>query len=234
LKWRPTVPPRDAAERSCGAAPRAAPSTHLAVVAASPSCPAPRAPSPAPSYPIQSPFRRGSAVSARSRSVKVSQTSQARAVTHPPGVSRLNQPNQARPCRPAPRTRDPEPKTQKEGQTRSRSVKVSQTSQARAVTHPPGVSRLNQPNQARPCRPAPRTRDPKRGSNPVKVSQGVSRRTTGGHGRSDFNGYLPLNELMKWEFGWRRGEREGTNTSALIPVSAFGSGGWRRRVRGLG
>ena len=181
LKWRPTVPPRDAAERSCGAAPRAAPSTHLAVVAASPSWPAPRAPSPAPSYPIQSPFRRGSAVSARSRSVK-----------------------------------------------------VSQTSQARAVTHPPGVSRLNQPNQARPCRPAPRTRDPKGGSNPVKVSQGVSRRTTGGHGRSDFNGYLPLNELMKWEFGWRRGEREGTNTSALIPVSAFGSGGWRRRVRGLG
>ena len=42
--------------------------------------------------------------------------------------------SQAWSCRPASRTRDQKPKTRKEGQTRSRSVKPSQASQVRAVT----------------------------------------------------------------------------------------------------
>jgi len=84
--------------------------------------PKPRAPSPAPSFPIQNPFRSGSTV----------------------------KPSQALPYRPAPRTRNPKPKTQT-------TVK---------------------PSQALRCRPAPRTRDPKPNTRArVKASQGQSRLT---------------------------------------------------------
>jgi len=130
LNWRPTVRRRVAAGRSSGAGPRAAPSKHLAVVADS--LPAPpqaarAAPSslakpkfgplsrftpscPAPSIPVQNPFRRGSPFQpgprpAQSNPVKVSQAWRCRPAPQAPDP-RPQTPD------PKPQTPDPRPQTQ--------------------------------------------------------------------------------------------------------------------------